>query len=172
MQHDQMLINDNIHVLEQGMELIERLDDRLYTRVNRPFSTHGIGSHFRHCIDFYHSFLTAVGTGKINYDDRVRDEWVESRRLFATSKLRAMIEGLQRLSLTDNQGEVQVILEGSSWSRSSVKRELQFLLSHTIHHYALIALALRLQGFDPGEEFGVAPSTLEYWRQSARGVQT
>jgi len=167
MRHDQMLINDNIHALKQGAELIERLDDRLYTRENRPFSLRGVGSHFRHCIDFYRSFLTAVGTGRINYDDRVRDERVESSRLLAASKLKAMIEGLQSLSGANHQREVQVILEGSSWSRSSVKRELQFLLSHTIHHYALIAIALRLQGFDPGEEFGVAPSTLEYRRQTA-----
>lgn len=112
----------------------------------------GVGSHFRHCIDFYRSFLTAVGTGRINFDDRVRDERVESSRLFATTRLQAMIKGLQSLSGADHQREAQVILEGSSWSRSSVKRELQFLLSHTIHHYALIALALRLQGFDPGAD--------------------
>ena len=31
----------------------------------------------------------------------------------------------------------------------------------------LIALALRLQGFEPSAEFGVAPSTLAYWRQTA-----
>jgi hypothetical protein len=48
---------------------------------------------------------------------------------------------------------------------STVARELQFLLSHTVHHYALIALILRLQGFEPGEEFGVAPSTLAHWRR-------
>jgi hypothetical protein len=53
------------------------------------------------------------------------------------------------------------------WSYSSIGRELQFLLSHTIHHYALIALALRLQGYEPSAEFGVAPSTLQYWRKAA-----
>lgn len=47
------------------------------------------------------------------------------------------------------------------WSDSSVKRELQFLVSHTVHHYALIKELLRREGFDPGAEFGVAPSTLQ-----------
>lgn len=64
----------------------------------------------------------------------------------------------------------ETLLEGSSnsdWSISSLKRELQFLLSHTIHHYSLIALALRLQGFEPGAAFGVAPSTLKNWRETA-----
>jgi hypothetical protein len=46
-------------------------------------------------------------------------------------------------------------------------RELQFLLSHTVHHYALMALILRLQGFNPAAEFGVAPSTLQHWERAA-----
>lgn len=171
MRYERALINENVRVLEQGAELIERLHDRLYTHVSHPFTTHGVGGHFRHCIDFYHSFLTAIGTGRINYDHRTRDGRVESNRLFATSELKAMIEGLQQLPLTDDPGEVKVRLEGAPWSRSSVRRELQFLLSHTIHHYALIALALRLQDFEPGEEFGVAPSTLEYRRKTAACVR-
>jgi uncharacterized damage-inducible protein DinB len=48
-----------------------------------------------------------------------------------------------------------------------VGRELQFLASHTLHHYALIAALLRLQGVEPGEEFGVAPGTLEHRRRLA-----
>ena len=52
------------------------------------------------------------------------------------------------------------------WSTSSVERELQFLSSHTVHHYALIAVILRLNGVQPEEGFGVAPSTQRYWKES------
>jgi len=52
--------------------------------------------------------------------------------------------------------------DGSPWSESTVKRELQYLQAHTIHHYALIALILRIQGITPHDEFGVAPSTLRH----------
>jgi hypothetical protein len=62
------------------------------------------------------------------------------------------------------EGCTHVEEDTSCWCRSTVARELQFLLSHTIHHYALIALVLRLQGFTTGEEFGVNPSTLRHWR--------
>jgi hypothetical protein len=48
----------------------------------------------------------------------------------------------------------------ADWSQSSLKRELQFLVSHTVHHYALIKELLRRTGFDAGTEFGVAPSTI------------
>jgi hypothetical protein len=43
---------------------------------------------------------------------------------------------------------------------------LQFLLSHTIHHYALIASLLERRGVRVRDElsgFGVAASTLEHW---------
>lgn len=163
-------VDDNIEALKQGVELIARLDDRLYTQPNPELSLSGSGAHFRHCIDFYHSFLAGVGSGRINYDSRERDERVEQNRLFAIARLNAIIEGLSRAPITEDDRVIKALLEGSSdsdWSISSLKRELQFLLSHTIHHYALIALALRSQGFDPGAEFGVAPSTLRHWRKTA-----
>jgi hypothetical protein len=45
---------------------------------------------------------------------------------------------------------------------SSVSRELQALSSHTIHHFALIAITLRVHGFDVDPEFGMSPSTLRF----------
>jgi len=57
---------------------------------------------------------------------------------------------------------------GPSWSLSTVHRELQFLGSHTTHHFALIAVLLRTLGHEPPAEFGVAPSTLRQWRESGR----
>jgi hypothetical protein len=164
------LIDDNIETLKQGIELIARLDDRLYAQPNRDLSLSGVGAHFRHCMDFYHSFLAGVESGRINYDLRERDERLEQNRLFAIAKLDSLIADLRRAPVVEADRLVDALLEGSSdsdWSISSLKRELQFLLSHTIHHYAVIALALRSQGFDPGAEFGVAPSTLRHWRKTA-----
>jgi hypothetical protein len=54
------------------------------------------------------------------------------------------------------------------WTHSSARRELQFLLSHTVHHYALIAMICRQYGVGVEEDFGVAPSTLKYRRQMAQ----
>ena len=48
------------------------------------------------------------------------------------------------------------------WSQSSAPRELQFLISHTVHHFALIKVALRDGPRSVGDDFGVAPSTLSY----------
>jgi hypothetical protein len=153
---------------------MKRLDDASYSNANEALSLNAAGSHFRHCIDFYNCFLATIATGWINYDLRPRSEVVERDRALAIAESEKIIEGIGKLYLADGQRELHVVLEGSTplggasaWSRSSLMRELQSLLSHTIHHYALIALSLRLQGIEPGEEFGVAPSTLEYWRRIA-----
>ena len=174
MERSHTIIEDSINVLRQGIELVEQISNALYANARPPFMNSDVGGHFRHCIDFYNSFLSSFETGRINYLLRKRNQLVEIDRRLAVFEIEAIIEKLRRLSPTDLQSPVRVILEDSSgpldaqgWSCSSVMRELQSLLSHTIHHYAIIALALRLQGFEPSAEFGVAPSTLAYWRQTA-----
>lgn len=171
MQHTDRLIDDNVHALMQGIDLISAIDDDAYLTSTAPLAKAAAGDHFRHCIDFYACFAAGIEAGRINYDLRERNAEVETNRQTAIEKIEAIIKCLRGLSAEDIAREVQVISEDSSedgrapdWSRSSVKRELQFLLSHTIHHYAIVAVSLRMRGIEPGEEFGVAPSTLRHWR--------
>jgi hypothetical protein len=173
MQRCEGLVADNIAILQQGVELTSCLGP-LYSKPTACGLKSGVGGHFRHCVDFYNCFLSSVGSGRINYDLRARNELVESDPELAAFELQAIIDRLRRFSFADGHSELLVVLEGSTrthecpyWTRSSIARELQSLLSHTVHHYALIAIALRLQGIEPSAEFGVAPSTLEHWRKTA-----
>lgn len=173
MRKENRLIGACVRVLEQGLELLEQIDDRLYADACVFPLQSGVGGHFRHCIDFCQSFLAGLASGRIDYERRERDALVERDRAFAATKLRIVISELRSLTGSCRDARVLVSLEGvaydsgesSRWCNSTIERELQFLLSHTVHHYALVALALRLQGFEPGEEFGVAPSTLKFWRR-------
>lgn len=162
----------NVHLLEQGLSLLEQIDESLYMGAPDGIAKAGVGSHMRHCLDFYDSFLLGVGAGeqgRIDYDWRERNPLIEKDRSIAKAKIEATIAKLGGLK-ADGQQSLLVKLEGeqvqrnSTWSHSSVNRELQFLLSHTVHHYALMAMLLRLQGFEPAADFGVAPSTLKYWQ--------
>jgi uncharacterized damage-inducible protein DinB len=167
MQHGNTLINANIQALTQGRELIEQLSEQRYSLAVRPLFTHGVGSHFRHCLDSYDCFLRGIETGRIDYGQRERDERVERDRQAAITRIEATIARLRNLTSSDETMSLTARQDLAVWSCTSIERELQFLLSHTVHHYALIALALRWQGFEPGEEFGVAPSTLQYWKEAA-----
>ena len=155
-------------VLAQGLEVIERLPEELYAKVPSELAHNGAGSHFRHVHDYYRCFLRDVETGRIDYDQRVRDERFEQDPVYAAEQLALTIQRLSELSadLADREVEVRTDVEPGDpnpWSRSTVDRELRFLVGHTIHHYALIAMILKVQGFICGDEFGVAPSTLQHW---------
>ncbi|MBL8168370.1 MAG: DinB family protein [Acidobacteria bacterium] len=158
----------NIHLLRQAADLLQQIDDRQYIAVPRGVTKSGIGGHVRHCLDFYSCFVRGLSAGRIDYDARVRNELLEHDRHAAQAQIAELIAQLQALSLEDEQLSVQVRMEGEpAWSYSSIFRELQFLLSHTIHHFALVAMLLRLQGCEPAADFGVALSTLNHWQQQA-----
>jgi hypothetical protein len=75
-------------------------------------------------------------------------------------RLRVLIERLESLQV---DGSVQVRAEDAEpYLSSTIGRELQSLSSHTVHHFALIAMSLRAMGIPVEEDFGVAPSTLRY----------
>ena len=170
MHNGQSLVFDNIETLEQGINLMEQIDDALYANNDHRYFRSGTGKHMRHILDHYLSFLNARN-GRINYDTRRRDRRLERERVYAIAAAREIIGRLQAfgadsqhiaaaVQVNSNRGDQRG--EGAAWSVSTRQRELQFLLSHTVHHYALIALTLRIQGVEPPESFGVAPSTLRF----------
>lgn len=154
--------------LNQSIALLENLSDEVYRETNGLPVNSSVGVHLRHCIDFYECFLRGAKTERVNYNERTRDNLIETDRRFAITKLSIIISELESLS-TANDASLMVCIENgdadnpSSWCHSTVLRELQFLLSHTTHHYALMALMVKLQGLTVDESFGVTPSTLKHW---------
>jgi hypothetical protein len=165
------LIADNVRVLRQGIELLEELDADLYAKSEPLVSSSGIGSHVRHVLDYYDRFLSGLADGRVDYDQRARDERVEkdvSEGLLRLRELAKRVEGLRTRQAPEVvHVKMDAQCEASApWTRSSFERELQFQLSHAVHHFALIAVILRLNGWEPEEGFGVAPSTLRYWKET------
>ncbi len=167
--HSDTIIKEAIAALSEGRELLEQLSDAAYRRTLPPIFSFGIGSHFRHLLDFYTAFLQGLESGRVDYDLRERDEAVGKNRLVALVKTERLIDRLQAFSVINIDAPLWVRLEDPAgdeptWSHSTFLREMQFLQSHTVHHYALIAVMLRLQDIKVNENFGVAPSTLKQCR--------
>lgn len=160
------ILRDCAALLRQGGCLINDIRDDVFVATT-PLSPRGsIGAHFRHILDSYDCFLTGLAQLRIDYNQRERDPSLERKRSHALQRIEQTVRHLERLRLTEMTQHVLVSMENnSSWTRSSVLRELDFLLSHTIHHYSLIAMLLRIHEINPGEEFGVAHSTLNHWKQ-------
>ena len=163
-------IDQSRAILRQGIELLEGLPEGLYQQV--PTVGSGMGPHLRHCIEFYRCFLSGLADGRVDYDSRARDPELEVNVDAARTALEVAEssldelrgEKLERALWVRSDSEVR---GAESWCPSSVGRELTFLVSHTVHHYALIAQVLRGEGFIPDEEFGLAPSTRIFRQQAS-----
>ena len=164
------MLEQNLELLRQGIELLERIDDDLYGAgaAVQHEASYRVGPHLRHCLDAYGCLLAGLDTARVDYDARRRSPEVESRRTAGLAALRAAEVSLGGLAAWDPETELRVKVDTpaaapGAWTRSTLARELQFLVGHTVHHFALIAFILRRHGFEPGREFGVAPSTLDHW---------
>ena len=110
-----------------------------------------IGEHVRHCLDHVSALVTAPPDTTLSYDHRHRGTAVETDREAALQQIghlgealaawgtRWMEEPIRVASRISTAGEALV-----GWS--TLARELAFVVSHTIHHQAIIALLLALHG--------------------------
>ena len=156
-----LVIIDNIYFLEQGKSVLSKMRDDAYTCTQVPFELGGIGRHFRHVLDHYALFWKGFDGGVINYDDRERDIEIEHKRRHAVLLFETIKHDLSNWAQTQpNLDRTLRVWHNGTWCQSSVGRELQHLINHTVHHYAFVALILGVLDEDVEDGFGVAPSTL------------
>lgn len=170
------LIQDNVAILHQGIALLRSLDDETFAVRPPGLPSGGVGPQFRHVLDYYRCFVRDVAKARVDYDQRERDPEVETERGAAIARLEQLARDLTALPADVLERSLVVKADGDPaapvdelWSSSSGRRELMFLASHTVHHYALIAVTLGAHGVQVAPEFGVAPSTLRYWARSGPG---
>lgn len=135
-----------------------------------PGSCGSVGAQIRHVLEFVSAYLDGVPSGRVDYDRRPRDPALEGDRGAACARMRDLVVRL-RESECGGTGGLDVRMdeddETTGWTRSSVERELRFLASHTVHHFAIVRLLLEARGLPVAAEFGVAPSTLRHRRALA-----
>ena len=126
-----------------------------------------IGAHVRHVGDACDRFLDGLDRGFVDYDSRDRDVRFEFDRMAAIERLAALAARLEALDPAVQQVDLCVKHDAPEGSddlrlRSSVERELMFLASHSVHHFALVAVLLRAKMIAVSPEFGMAVSTLRH----------
>ena len=170
------LVSENNQHLQQAIDIINQINDELFCNNENPFFQGGVGKHFRHILDFYDRFLEGW-RDKIDYDARQRDEGVETDRQKCIQKIEDTMTALNQCVAGIDDAERGLSVKNDEdendrgadpFSRSTVGRELQFLKFHAVHHFAIIAIMLRIQGIAPPKDFGFAASTLEYMNRTSR----
>jgi hypothetical protein len=169
-------MNNLIPSIQQTLEelngVLRLMSDTQFSTPLRIFSDSSVGMHARHIVEFYQCLLSQnVENQVINYDKRQRDLQLQSNLDYFTLTINNIIESLENLdkdtlntplSITsDDEGE------NAQPINTSLGRELQYNLEHTIHHAAFIkigVLSLLPDAYLP-KTFGVVPSTIRYQKQ-------
>jgi hypothetical protein len=158
-------LEGNLVLLRQGLELLDHLSDSAWREAAPDHST--VGAQYRHILDHYHCLLEGLTKGTIDYDQRRRDPTIESERQAAHEATLEVLDRLRLLGKATVGLPVQVIQAPGADAPaepqgSSLGRELLFLVSHTVHHFAIIKLLLEERGVTCHPDFGMAPSTLAH----------
>jgi hypothetical protein len=140
------------------------LTDQEYKAASRLLNNSSIGTHIRHIIELFLSLLNGYNSGTVNYDNRKRDKRIETDRMFA-------VELLSFIANEMDKPNIPLLLTGLFAEKDNDEhlintnfyREVIYNLEHTIHHMALIRVAINeVSSISLEENFGVAASTIQY----------
>jgi uncharacterized damage-inducible protein DinB len=164
------MMNDSLKtasntIFTQLIDFLIQLPDSIYTQSLPLLSGNTIGKHLRHIIEFYECLDNSLHTGLIDYDARCRNTQVETDRAFCIEKLKYLATLICSINL-DKPLSLQVHFSPTNESmviNSSLVRELVYTMEHTIHHMAIIKMAIQSINFPIAfsQNFGVAFSTIQ-----------
>jgi uncharacterized damage-inducible protein DinB len=160
----QTALIDALHAhLASLAALVRGLDDDVYRAT--PSRTSGsIGEHVRHCLDHAKALIAAVDDDAISYDSRLRGTAVERQPACAAAELNVVRQQLNALDDATLERPIALFTmthrdAPSTAVETTIGREVAFVIQHTIHHCALVAMLLDRLGLDAPPQFGYAPST-------------
>jgi len=123
-----------------------------------------VGEHVRHCLDHISALLAADPSNTLSYDRRHRGTAVETdpaEGLRQILQLKSALDAWSTRTLDEPIRVTSMISPSgdgvTGWS--TLVRELAFVVSHTIHHQAIIGILLAIHGHAVPERFGHSPST-------------
>lgn len=161
------LVDSNLHTIDAAINLLTDLPNDLYIKVQKPYFESSLGKHMRHMFDHYLCFRRDLHKAVIDYDQRYRDFQLETDKDYALSVCHDIRHFLSQLVLNCDANDSlnvlmcnDVAMPAGEMTVSSVGRELQFLQSHSVHHFALMATIMKIAGVEINQDFGVAPSTI------------
>lgn len=159
------LLGFNQQVLDQALAVVSGHAVPGAPQSEPPFAG-PVGAHLRHVIEHYEALVNGLALGEVDYDARPRDRQLETNPTLARDRLLGLRQVLGDWTLDMMSRHVQVHGQGGVTGdfdfcvSSSVGRELAFLASHAVHHFALLAEHLQRHGVPVPAHFGKAPGTV------------
>ena len=156
-----MLHEFAINQLRDLKQILENLDESIYSQPMETVFHSTVGKHCRHIIEFYQIFFAGYSTGSLAYDSRQRNSELETNKFTAIEELKKLLYNLYQKPKDKNLYIEVKIREQSYNMPSTAHRELLYLLEHTTHHLALISMGLSniKADFTFSQSVGLAYST-------------
>ncbi|MGH2665560.1 DinB family protein [Flavobacterium sp.] len=152
------------HTLCDLKDLLNQLSDAEYIFPVCSLGDSTVGEHTRHIIELFQCLLISYQKGILNYDNRSRNRQIETETHYAITCIDAILESIEKEN--KNIALEQTISGNCIVIETNYFREVLYNLEHCIHHQALIKVAAyHLENITVHENFGVAPSTIEYRKQ-------
>lgn len=144
--------------LQALSNLILLLDNKQYNQKIIYLGNASIGSHTRHIIELFKCVMDGYAEAKVDYINRQRNLLLETERQLALEQLELMIR-----QIVQPDKPIYLLTECGTAVITSFYREVVYNAEHTVHHLALIKVALREMGLDiTSDDFGMAASTIKY----------
>lgn len=157
--------------LHQLARFIASVSPAQYAQTPPGAPSGSIGAHVRHILDHIDALGKGLTSGLIAYDRRERGTAVESDPTAAQEQIKSLLTKISAIKESDLEKPIGVELVLSSdkpaqQMPSTLARELAFVLSHTVHHHAMIRFLAETNGIGVEDWFGYAPSTIQYHNPS------
>jgi hypothetical protein len=155
-----MIFNQLKEQLAILRQLLSTLTPQQYTLRSVYLSGGTIGGHTRHILELLQCAFSGYETSFVDYDNRSRDLNIERNLDFSLVVLEQVVTAAEK-----PDKPLFLIADGAQVS-TTYFREIKYLVEHTIHHLALIKVALIENNITPkNENLGVAYATLQYRQQ-------
>ena len=156
----------NLHqnLFEDLKNLCLNLNDLQFCLKSELLNQATIGKHLRHSIEFYLCLIQGIPSRTVNYDNKQREQRIETDRLYAFKILSVLSD---QLKIYSHDHSLNLFINETSSDKpfeTSVNIELQYCLDHAIHHQSLIKVGLKELNLSNlvGSHFGVGHSPLKY----------
>ena len=163
-QKSKMLKQEAIKQLLSVRSILSQIKEEDYTASLETLKGASIGKHIRHVVEFYECLLLNSFDNVVNYDTRKRNLLLEENVKYAEDFITEIIDALAKIDTNSRILLVSKYHDQTFSMESSVYREITYNIEHTVHHLAIISIAIPLH-FDYinlSANFGYADSTIAY----------
>jgi hypothetical protein len=156
-----MIFSQLSQQLNSLSKLISLLNDEQYTLCIEHLGNASIGGHTRHIIELLDCAINGYQNGIVDYLNRERNFELQKNRTLAIQTIESSIKNINKsdkiLKLVVEEFDTETTVSTTFY------REVIYNTEHTIHHLALIKVALFDMNLDLVEpHFGMAYSTIKF----------